>query len=193
MSTPHVRPATKGPAFFPGPGSSKAPKKFRGDGTQLADFFLDFETNAREQELTDEEKVRLILRYLDTATCDHVTTLQGYKDGDWSRLKEDMLDAYPGSRKGHQYTRSHLQRLANEHARKRLDDEETFADYHHKFCRIADRLTSDGRLTTEEAKRYFWHGIHKVDRRQILFYVRMRSQDADLKDIPVSDSDSSHK
>ncbi|KAJ3831822.1 hypothetical protein F5878DRAFT_549050, partial [Lentinula raphanica] len=150
MSTPLLRPATKGPAYLPAPGSTRAPEKIRGDGTQLKYFLKEFEGHANDQELTDEERVRLVLKYVDGPTREYWMTLKGYKRDDWAQLKEELYEAYPGSKQGHHYTRRHLKKLASDHAKKRLDNEAKFAEYYHQFCRIAECLVEDNELTEKE-------------------------------------------
>ncbi|KAJ3752452.1 hypothetical protein EV360DRAFT_19768, partial [Lentinula raphanica] len=88
---------------MPAPGSSKAPDKFKGDGSVLRDFIEEFEGCANDQELTGEEKVRAITKYVDSSTKKYWRTLEGYKLRDWEKMKVDLFDAYPGSKKGHRY------------------------------------------------------------------------------------------
>ncbi|KAJ4484317.1 hypothetical protein C8J55DRAFT_411932, partial [Lentinula edodes] len=124
---------------MPAPGSTRAPDKFKGNSSQLRDFLEEFEGHAVTQELTDDEKVRSILKYVDGMTKSYWKTLDGYEERDWAKMKTELFDAYPGAKKGHRYTVKGLLKLAESYAQKRIEEEADLIEYYRQF-RIMSRL-----------------------------------------------------
>ncbi|KAJ3843698.1 hypothetical protein F5878DRAFT_527272 [Lentinula raphanica] len=183
-SAPPPRAATKGPAYMPAPGSPKAPDKFKGDGSVLRDFIEEFETCANDQELTGEEKVRAITKYVDSSTKKYWKTLEGYEFRNWDKLKDDLYDAYPGSKKGHRYNLKGLRKLAEKNGESRIEEEADLIDYARNFRVISKPLIADKKLTEVEADRYFWYGLHKRDRKAIMRRVELKDPDFDCTTVP---------
>ncbi|KAJ3884972.1 hypothetical protein GG344DRAFT_59937 [Lentinula edodes] len=118
---------------MPAPGSTRAPDKFKGNSSQLRDFLEEFEGHAVAQELTDDEKVRSILKYVDGMTRSYWKTLDGYEERDWVKMKTELFDAYPGAKKGHRYTVKGLLKLAESYAQKRIEEEADLIEYYRQF------------------------------------------------------------
>ncbi|KAE9383404.1 hypothetical protein BT96DRAFT_951378 [Gymnopus androsaceus JB14] len=100
MSPPATRAATKGPVAMPAPGSHKSPR-LTGEVSELKDFLEDFGDLADAQELTDEERVKWVLKYTDGTARKYWRTLEGYAKKSWAEMKKEIIAAYPGAEKGH--------------------------------------------------------------------------------------------
>ncbi|KAJ3806181.1 hypothetical protein F5876DRAFT_80961 [Lentinula aff. lateritia] len=183
MST--TRATTKGPAAMPAPGSSKAPTKFTGEAQDLKDFIEEFENCADAQELTSEEKVKMVAKYVDRETKRYWKTLDAYAKKDWGALKKELLKAYPGAEKGHRFSVLGLRRLAQKQARKRITSENDLVKYYQHFQVMSAALKADNKLTDNEVNRYFWFGIHQDDRRDILTRLENQDRAFDRKTVPT--------
>ncbi|KAJ3899175.1 hypothetical protein F5879DRAFT_994024 [Lentinula edodes] len=117
MSTTPTRAAMKGPLYMPAPGSTRALTKFKGKNAELREFLEEFDGHAKAQELTDKERVHAVLKYVDRQTKHYWKTLDGYTEKDWNKMKTELFDAYPGSKKGHHYTVKGLMKLAEKNAK----------------------------------------------------------------------------
>ncbi|KAJ3816998.1 hypothetical protein F5880DRAFT_1493584, partial [Lentinula raphanica] len=179
MSQPIPRPPTKGPSFMPAPGSTRAPEKFRGDASMLKEFLEDFEADAAAQELTDEEKVRMVLKYVDSETKGFWKTMEGYESKDWEKLKKELMHAYPEAKKSHRYTKKSLKKIAEANKKHRFDSQDDFSRYYRQFQNISKVLKADRRITEDEINTHFWKGIHKTDRGKILRRIELKDPDFD--------------
>ncbi|KAJ3870995.1 hypothetical protein F5051DRAFT_488235 [Lentinula edodes] len=303
MSTPPPRAATKGPAYMPAPGPTRAPDKFKGNSSQLRDFLEEFEGHAAAQELTDDEKVRSILKYVDGMTRSYWKTLDSYEEQDWEKMKTELFDAYchalpdfaslpiilllitflylptvypelpllgtplgapqrvivksyletlptwlgpwpdtshlsyisslsvslnsvsftsvsllclislntslnllrlplvrlpspvsalpipprtalAAAAKGHRYTVKGLLKLAESNALNRIEEEADLIEYYRQFCIMSRLLKIDKKVTTDEINRYFWYGIHKLDRKEILGRIELKDSAFDRTTVP---------
>ncbi|KAJ3858706.1 hypothetical protein EV359DRAFT_17597, partial [Lentinula novae-zelandiae] len=135
---------------MPAPGLTRAPDKFKGNSSQLRDFLEEFEGHAVAQELTDNEKVRSILKYVDGMTRSYWKTLDSYEERDWEKMKTELFDAYPGARKGHRYTVKGLLKLAESNALKRIEEEADLIEYYCQFRIMSRLLKIDKKVTTDE-------------------------------------------
>ncbi|KAJ3737839.1 hypothetical protein DFJ43DRAFT_978461, partial [Lentinula guzmanii] len=135
---------------MPAPGSSKAPTKFTGEAQDLKDFIEEFEDCANVQELTDEEKVKMVIKYTDRETMRYWKTLDAYARKNWGALKKDLLEAYPGAEKGHRFSVLGLRKLAQRQARKRIASENDLVKYYQQFQVMSTALKADNKLTDNE-------------------------------------------
>jgi len=93
----------KGISAMPTPGSKRAPL-FEGDVEELLDFFVEFEELAGDCQLKDQEKVKMVVRYVTKEIKRFWKSLEGYKTGKFEDLKKSVMAEYPGADKGERYT-----------------------------------------------------------------------------------------
>jgi len=94
----------KGISAMPTPGSRKAPR-FEGDVEELLEFFVEFEELAGDCQLKEEDKVKMVVRYVPKETRKFWKSLEGYKAGKYDDLRNGVLAEHPGADKGEKYTR----------------------------------------------------------------------------------------
>lgn len=95
--------SSKGLQAMPGPSSSKAPS-FKGELSDLLDFFTDFEDLKTGCGLKNDEMCHALLQYIDSATKWLWVTLAGYESLDYVAFKPKILEQYSGADKGIHYT-----------------------------------------------------------------------------------------
>ncbi|THU86905.1 hypothetical protein K435DRAFT_618291, partial [Dendrothele bispora CBS 962.96] len=134
---------------MPTPGSLKAPS-FSGDTADLKEFFEDFEELVKGCELSEEEKVRGVVKYAEKEVRKFWKTLKGYEEKKWIELKQQIMDAYPGSGKGHRYTVAYLSKLVSWQSKQRITSESHLLTYYHKFRPVAQALKTDGKISETE-------------------------------------------
>jgi hypothetical protein len=98
-STPAMSAISKGINTMPTPTSNRAPY-FSRETSDLLDFFELFEDLAQACGLSDAEKCKLLIRYVDQATKRFWVTLAGYESKKFTKLKASILEQYPGAEKG---------------------------------------------------------------------------------------------
>ncbi|KAF9235362.1 hypothetical protein BU15DRAFT_64949 [Melanogaster broomeanus] len=98
----------KGINAMPAPTSNKAPS-FNGETSELLEFFEYFEDLSSACSLTDADKCKVIVRYVDKATKCFWITLAGYESHDYTAFKKSILAQYPGADKGIKYSRRELE------------------------------------------------------------------------------------
>jgi hypothetical protein len=90
---------SKGINAMPGANSSKVPA-FNGETSELLEFFKSFEDLATACVLTDAEKCKLIVCYVNLQTKRFWVTLTGYESKDFTIFKASILVQYSGVAKG---------------------------------------------------------------------------------------------
>ncbi|KAH7922154.1 hypothetical protein BV22DRAFT_1106781 [Leucogyrophana mollusca] len=95
---------------MPGPTSSKAPS-FNGETSELLEFFKYFKDLADSCSLTDAEKCKSVVRYVDRVTKRFWVTLSGYESQDYDTFKANILSQYLGTEKGIKYTLCDLEHI----------------------------------------------------------------------------------
>ncbi|KAJ3859448.1 hypothetical protein EV359DRAFT_68148 [Lentinula novae-zelandiae] len=169
MSTTPTRAAIKGPSYMPAPGSTRAPTKFKGKNAELREFLEEFDGHAKAQELTDEERVHAVLNY-------------GEKD--WNKMKTELFNAYPGSKKRHHYTVKGLMKLAEKNAKNRINEEGDLIEYYRQFRVMSRPLRDDKKVSVDESNRYFWYGLHKHNCKEILGRIELKDSKFDRTTVP---------
>jgi hypothetical protein len=91
--------AIRGISAMPGPGSSKAPS-FSGETSELLEFLEVFEDLATSCGLTDADKCKMLVRYINLEMKRFWVTLTGYESKDYGVFKTNILSQYPGAAKG---------------------------------------------------------------------------------------------
>ncbi|OAX31887.1 hypothetical protein K503DRAFT_794870 [Rhizopogon vinicolor AM-OR11-026] len=95
---------------MPSPNSSKAPL-FNGEPSELLEFFELFENLASTYGLTNADKCKCLVRYVDLPMKRCWIILTGYEKHDYNVFKQNILDQYPGANRGQHYTIRDLERI----------------------------------------------------------------------------------
>src|SRR6267154_723938 len=153
-----VMSASKGISGMPSPTSGKAPH-FTGVKTELLDFLELFEDLASSNGLTDEEKCKNIVRYVNQCTKRFWVLLPGYISRDFADFKKSILAKYPGAEKGIHYTCRDLERLVANSADSGLSTETELMEYYYDFLPIATWLVDNKKISETQRDQYFWEGL----------------------------------
>jgi hypothetical protein len=88
-----------GPAAMPMPGTSKAPRKFRGHYWDVIQFVTHLDRLFTQFGITNgKDKVTLALDYCSKSVRSFIQTTLEYARGDWDALKLQFLSAYDAER-----------------------------------------------------------------------------------------------
>ncbi|KAG2055737.1 hypothetical protein BDR06DRAFT_1044422 [Suillus hirtellus] len=143
---------------MPGPGSSKAPS-FSGETSELLEFLELFEDLAASCRLTDVDKCKMIVRYVNLETKRFWVTLTGYESKDFGVFKTNIIGQYPGAAKGVRYTIHDLKHVILNTAESDVSMETELVQYYRQFCPIAVWLVANSKISERERDRYFWQGL----------------------------------
>jgi hypothetical protein len=117
---------------MPGPGSSKAPS-FNGETSELLEFLELFEDLASSCGLTDADKCKMVVRYVNLETKRFWVTLTGYESKDFGTFKANIIGQYPGAAKGARYTIRDLERVILNSAESDVSTETELVQYYRQF------------------------------------------------------------
>ncbi|KAG0701248.1 hypothetical protein DFH29DRAFT_1000436 [Suillus ampliporus] len=148
----------KGISAMPGPGSSKAPA-FNGETLELLEFLELFEDLASSCALTDADKCKMIVQYVNLETKRFWVMLTGYKSKDFGALKTNILGQYSGAAKGARYTIRDLECVVLNTAESDVSTETELLQYYRQFRPIAVWLVTNSKISIRERDRYFWQGL----------------------------------
>ena len=112
--------------------------------------------------LTDEEKVKCIIKYTDSKMKSFWKSLRGFKEKDWGALKESILNAYPGMQKGEAHTHNELKTLMKHFSTKYISSETDLVKYYQLLRPVAQALVKNKRISKGEHNHLFWKGLPKA-------------------------------
>jgi hypothetical protein len=176
-----------GPAAMP--RATKTPSFDGMTGEPIVDFLIDYGELADGHNLTDQQKVETILRYIPPPQRDLWKTLKGYATGDWTTFRRELEKLYPDVDAAMRYSRQALLDLVNLSARTRMRDEKDVFDYYRRFLAISNPLSDSNQISSDECNSEFFRGFHPYDRASIanrlypLHPNRPRNKPYDYKDV----------
>ena len=118
--------------------------------------------------LPDEEKVKCIIKYTDSKMKSFWKSLGGFKEKDWGALKESILNAYPGAKKGEAHTHNELKTLIKCFSTKYISSETDLVKYYQLFRPVAQAHVKNKRISEGECDRLFWKGLPKAAHKTIV-------------------------
>ncbi|KAG1811602.1 hypothetical protein EV424DRAFT_1349620 [Suillus variegatus] len=156
----------KGINAMPGANSSKAPM-FNGETSELLEFFELFEDLALACGLSDAEKCKTIVRYVDIQTKHFWVTLTGYESKDFTVFKTSILSQYSGAAKGLRYSIRDLEQIVISNVDNDISTKTKLLQYYRQFRPVAHWLVTNNKISARERDRYFWQGLLAASRRAI--------------------------
>ena len=146
---------------MPPPRSHHAPHYSGSVYESIEDFFKEYEEFADSCELTNLQKVELMVRYTTPKLRDFWKCLHGFVTSDWEDLKRELREIYVDSSA---LRRQKLRDFARESAKMRMTSEEDVIHYFREFLVLSKPLLDSQRLSPDARNRIFWRGFHKEDR-----------------------------
>jgi len=169
---------------------SRLAPRFTGNVDQpIEDFLEEYEELADKCSLTSQQKVEMVIRYVDRSQRHVWQNLPGYLACNWLDLRDELCDEYVSPTPEGQFSRQKLIDFAAKYARKRMGDETDVINYQQQFNNQSKVLLGTGRITVSKRNTIFWRGFHPEDQRAL--YERLiamhpnmpRGQAFDLKDV----------
>ena len=152
------------PSALPPPHSHSAPY-FSGELDEDIDEFLqEYEELTDKCQLTEEEKVKKVIRYVAKTHKDFWRAMDGYKTNDWEDLCEDLRASYLSATVEGRHSLHKLQDFVRDSARTRMNEEQDVISYHRKFLMLSKHLYDAQEITPKERNTLFWRGFHPDDR-----------------------------
>ncbi|KAG1744772.1 hypothetical protein EDB19DRAFT_1906490 [Suillus lakei] len=138
--------ANKGISTMPGPRSSKAPT-FNGETSELLEFLELFEDLASSCALTDTDKCKMIVCYINLETKTFWVSLTRYKSKDYTVFKANILAQYSGAAKGQRYSICDLEHVVINSVNNDISTETELLQYYRQFCPITHWLISNSKIS----------------------------------------------
>ncbi|KAH9161209.1 hypothetical protein EDB89DRAFT_2080811 [Lactarius sanguifluus] len=171
-----------GPAAMPSPRSRFAPY-YSGYANTFEDFLEEFEGRAYDCELTDPQRVDVIIRYVDLSLRELCRTLDGFRSRDWPRFRQSLINVFGNSTPRHQVMRQKLRSYVQDSSRSRMNCEDDVLQYYRQFLCYSAPLVHAGHLTEEDRDAAFWYGFHPEDR-EVLRPRLLGKNPFQLPDVP---------
>ena len=172
---------------MPIPGSKAAPKKFKGDFSEVKKFIKHYEKLCDYNQVTSEkDKCETVTQYTSRHVSEFIEGLSSYEDSDWDQLKADILKYYDADLDTKRYKRKDLLSYVKTMRGKKIPTLTIWKKYVRGFIRIAGWLQSVNKISQDEYEGYFWEGIYKGLRAKIESRLMAKDPDKDLsKAFPV--------
>jgi hypothetical protein len=149
------------------PHATKMPSFNGATGKPIIDFLIDYNEIMDGHNLTDQQKVEFVLKYIPPSHKDLWKSLKGYATGDWTTFQGELEKLYPDMDAAAQYSRQALYDLVNMLARTRMRDEKDIFDYYRRFLAISNPLHSDRQISSDERNSEFFRGFNSYNRTSI--------------------------
>ena len=178
-STQTFPPGSRTKLDFPTPGSSKAPKKFKGDYDEIDSFLKTFVALANAYNLTTDDRFELIVMHVSKSVRELIHALKEYWDTtnrDWNTFEAKLRQAYNAEKVEMRYKEKHL--LIFIAKTRHIHTLEEFHTYLRRFMRIGGWLLQKKKISDNDLNKHFWKGIPKATRKQLEH--RMLQTDSNL-------------
>ncbi|KAJ7467045.1 hypothetical protein FB451DRAFT_946042, partial [Mycena latifolia] len=160
-ATPPTTPRRKMTKSLPGRGARDAPE-FDGRALNLTRYWEDIEEVATSMErTTDDEKIRLALRYVSRETEVLWKGVMTPQTTTWAAFKAVIAELYPGSDGAKMFTLKDLDNFLAEQALITIKTKEDFSAYHRRFKTLTVHLIAATKMTLLDEKKLYPKGLEK--------------------------------
>jgi hypothetical protein len=141
---------------MPIPGSKVAPKKFKGDFTEVKKFIKHYEKLCDYHQVTNQkDRCETVIQYTSRHVTEFIEGLDSYESSDWDQLKADILEYYDADLDTNCYKRKDLLSYVKSMRGKCIPTLAAWKKYVRGFITIADWLQSAKKISKEEYASYF--------------------------------------
>ena len=134
---------------------------------EVISIFEDFEEDVEDEDLTDYEKVKGVLKDVEDKKVRSLwKTFDGYDEKDFMVFKGSVLEYYLGAKKTAKYFLDQLEDLSEENEAQCMTLRR-LTDYYSSFSPIALWLEDKEVISRSEADEYFWFGLPKRIRKMV--------------------------
>ncbi len=132
-------------------------------GDPLDEFLREYDELATSCNLTAQQKVETVLRYIPHDLRDLWKILEGYPANDWDVFHQSLQRIYEGTSAQSRYSKQKLYDFVHYNSRTRMRDEEDVIQYYRQFLVFCQPLIETRRITDDERNSAFWYGFHPDD------------------------------
>ena len=130
-------------------------------------IFEDFEEDVEDEDLTDYEKVKGVLKDVEDKKDRSLwKTFDGYNEKDFIEFKGSVLEYYLGAKKTEKYFLAQLEDLSEENEARHMTLRR-LTNYYSSFSPIVLWLEDKEVISRSEADEYFWFGLPKRIRKLV--------------------------
>lgn len=166
---------------LPLPETKGAPKKFKGDFSEVNRFLHYYERLCSKYNVAPEEQVENVTQYCSRAVRETMEGLATYKSKDWDRFKADVCKLYEADKDDKRYRTRDLENFVRRTRKHTKDlDMEAWVVYCRGFVRIGGWLKRQGKIDQDEYDMYLWKGIPKAFRCRLEHGIMSQNPNHDL-------------
>jgi hypothetical protein len=154
---------------MPLPGKSGSPR-FTGQNPKedLRGFLDEFEYQAEQAGLSDQEKKKELCRYVTSYSIKELWKAQSqYREGTWDEYKSAILAKYPEVEEKEKYTVAKMVDYVSDWRDKRLRSLAKFGQFDRGFDQRVAWLEDRAKISKEEKARLYWKVFHPKLREQL--------------------------
>ncbi|KAG2338996.1 hypothetical protein BDR05DRAFT_1040499, partial [Suillus weaverae] len=100
--------------------------------------------------LSEADKCKMIVRYVNRETKRFWLTLTGYESQDYALFKASILAQYSGADKGQRYSIRDLERIVISYADNDISTETELLQYYRQFRPVAHWLVANSKISARE-------------------------------------------
>lgn len=149
-----------------------APKKVKFTGRNTSKFLKTFDLACDATGATDEDRCLQLALYLPRTEQEILKKKKAWKERDWERVKEIMLDEFEDEEEN-RWSPVDMEDCAEKARRKGVKTVNDFVRYHRRFRRITDSLKEKDIISHQEESTIFLTGLSKALRKR---YEDLRSR-----------------
>ena len=159
----------RGPADLPLAGSKNAPKKFKGQSSDVEDFVRYYEKLCTKYAVTsDRDRIENIAQYCSRQVREFLEGLPTYQNGTWAQFKRDILEFFDADHDDRRFRIKDITKyIESTRQKSSIKDLAAWRKYTRGFIRIAGWLKKKSRIGDEEYNTYFWIGIPRRFRNRL--------------------------
>jgi len=152
---------------MPAPASHNAPFFSARVDDPLKTFLEQYEELATRYALTNQEKVKTVIRFVHPEHRDLWMSLNDYKNLDWTAFQQELEQLYTEAKPSRRYSKTKLKAWIKNSSQKRMNGEEDIIAYYRKFMVLSKPLVDSVKLTGEDRNSLFWEGFHLDNQRRM--------------------------
>ena len=134
---------------------------------EVLEIFEAFEEDIEDEDLTDSEKVKGVLKDVDDRKVQSLwKSFDGYDERDYMMFKGSVFEYYLGTKKTTRYFFEQLEELSDE-IRSRRVTIRRLTDFYAQFSPIVLWLEDKEIISTSETNEFFWDGLPRSIRKSI--------------------------
>ncbi len=129
-------------------------------GDPLDEFLREYDKLATSCNLTAQQKVETVLRYIPHDLWDLWKILEGYPANDWDLFHQSLQCIYEGTSAQSRYSKQKLYDFIHYNSQTRMHNKEDVIQYYRQFLVFCQPLIETCWITDDECNSAFWYSFH---------------------------------